>query len=343
MADPRLHIDAADKVSSGEYFTVSVFDPSLKNTTPYLVNVLIIFNNKEYVITEEDNGEITLLAPQVVTNTTYMIEAYKGNYLPGFKNITVMPAKHNYSTLVITLKSFTVDANEKFLVIVTDEEGNPIEDATVRIENFTGKGTSGFTDKNGYAYLIAPNVDEITILAQKDGYNNAVKKLMITTIPTGLNGIIQDPHTPLIIAAAFLLIAIIYVYLKNRGDISRFYRRDRHPLDDKTIEDKTITREEFSKEKNMEFYPIKIESRSKVEEIHITKPRKEGKIIKIDEEEDFPWFDDKSSDKEDTQKYSDIQKEIDTITSKINERETWFEGVDEIREKIDKKLKKYKQ
>ncbi len=329
LAEPQLYIDTVDRVSSGEYFTVSVFDPSLKNTTPYLVNVLIIFNNKEYVITEEENGEIALLAPQVITNTTYMIEAYKENYKPGFKNITIIPAKHNHSSLIITLKSFTVRANEKFLVIVTDEEGIPIENATVRIENFTGKGTTGFTDKNGYTYLTAPNTGEITIVAQKEGYNNGFKKLMITTVSSGLNSIIQNPHTPLIIAAGILMIAIIYVYFRNREDILNFNRRKF------LSENKKIITQNIIREKNTNLYPIKIESKSKVEEIHITKPKDEKKIVQIDKEDDFPWFTD--------DQYRDIQKEIDNLTSKVNEQETWFEGVDEIKEKIDKKIRKYKQ
>lgn len=328
-AEPQLYIDTVDRVSSGEYFTVSVFDPSLKNTTPYLVNVLVIFNNKEYVITEEENGEITLLAPQVITNTTYKIEAYKEDYRPGFKNITVIPAKHNHSSLVITLKSFIVSANEKFLVLVTDEEGIPIENVTVRIENFTGKETTGLTDKNGYTYLKAPNIKEITIIAQKEGYNKGFKKLMITTVSSGPNSIIQNPHTPLIIAAAVLVIAIIYVYLRGGENILNFDRR-RYPSENKKIITQNTVREE-----NTKLHPIRIENKSKVEEIYITKPKDDKKIIQINKEDDFPWFTDNQ--------HSDIQREIDNLTSKINEQETWFEGLDEVKEKIDRKIRKYKQ
>ena len=329
-ADSQLYIDSVDTVSSGELFTVSVFDPSLKNMTPYLVNVLIIFNDKEYLITEEGNGEITITAPRVINNTTYLIEAYKEGYTPGFKNITITPAKYIHSKLVVTLDLFKVDANKGFLVIVTDEKGNPIEGATVKIKGFTGTETTNFTDKEGYTHLIAPDTDEITIIAQKEGYIDGIKKLMIVATTDESEDILHNQYTPLIIAAAILLLTIIYINFRERKPIFKGIEPKKsyaHPNLENEWKKNVVDENKNSSNS------IKVENKSKVEEIHITKPRIEKKIVTIADEENFSWFNNNNV----------TQEKIDNLTTKFNKQDPWFEGIDEIRDKIDKKIKKYKK
>jgi hypothetical protein len=85
----------------------------------------------------------------------------------------------------------------------------------------------------------------------------------------------------------------------------------------------------------------------KVEEIRISRPRKEKEIVPINAEEEkvdeaiprkvrrrheYDWF----------EGTDDIRYEIDKITGKIDEEgaDKWFEGIDDIRAKIDEKVKK---
>jgi len=66
-------------VSSGENFSVSVYDPTIHNGTPYLVDVTIEFNGDYYEITDESPGaELILTAPLVTTKKTYLIASFFG-------------------------------------------------------------------------------------------------------------------------------------------------------------------------------------------------------------------------------------------------------------------------
>lgn len=349
-AEPtQLQIDVADTVYGGEEFKVSVFDPFPQNGTPYLVDVLIEFNGQQYYVTSQDeNGEITIKAPVVVNATNYTIIAYKEGYTPGYKNITVLPGFPNSSMqLVITPDVFTIDAYQQFSVVITDELGNRIEGVTVGIQNYVGKGSVDYTDSNGRAYLTAPNTAEIVIIAQKEGYFDGTETLLVNTAPGTLDAILQNPYTPIIIAACVLVAAIIYVGIKEGKPFSC---SPSHPSSSSQLPtnqtssinstDHPFTPEEhqFSSSKKQE---------SKIEEIHVTKPQDERKVVHVDiptpqnqqtlvkqkqvTPEEFQWF-------EGTE---DIQNKVDELTGKTitSGKEEWFEGLDIIRTKIDKKIK----
>ena len=85
----------------------------------------------------------------------------------------------------------------------------------------------------------------------------------------------------------------------------------------------------------------------KVEEIRITRPSKDKEIVPIktkedetekvinrkkNQQHDYDWF--KGTD--------DIRYEIDKLTGEVDEEgaDKWYEGVDNLKEKIDEKMKK---
>jgi len=325
--NPQLYIDTVDKVSSGGSFTVSVYTyPPPQNMTPYVVDVLIIFNGKEYVIGGEDeDGEITIVAPHVVENTTLQIVAYKEGYNPGFKNITITPSPYNSSNkLVVTPNVFILKAHQKFTVTITDENGKPVEGVTVGIRNYTGEGSIDKTDANGYANLIAPNTPEITIIAEKEGYIDGVENIPVI-IATEDQPFYDTQFLYLIVAALILLASIIYVTIKDKLNIG--LKKDTISIDG----DSSKLSKESVEVSEKEDIDIVVERKKddKIEEIYIRRPsNKIAESNQLSSEEDFQWF---TEDK--------IQQRIDELTKNVEGEEEWFKGVEEIRIKIDKKLK----
>ena len=92
---------------------------------------------------------------------------------------------------------------------------------------------------------------------------------------------------------------------------------------------------------------VKPDEDPKVEEIRISRPRKEKEVVDVETEDDetekvinkkklqqrdYDWFE--GSD--------DVQYEIDKLTGEVDEEglDKWYEGVDGLKEKIDEKVKK---
>ena len=112
--EKQLIIDVTKEVYESENFSVSVYDPNLENASPYLINVLIEFDGKQYNITENDeNREIILAAPQISKDAIFTITASKTGYESATTNISVIKKEtQNESQLVITPDGsiYTIDA-----------------------------------------------------------------------------------------------------------------------------------------------------------------------------------------------------------------------------------------
>jgi len=201
-------------VYSRENFSVSVYDPSIQNSTPYLVNVTIEFNGAYYEITDDTpGGELQLTAPLVTSKTTYDIFAYKQGYEPTNTTLFVEPSP-SYQ-LVITVGSYEVDAKKAFSVLVTDENANPMQGATVLIQGQSGSGSQDTTDQAGIATLIAPNIEEIHLVAFKQNYTQATKTIWVRTTPGFFESLFSNPLFPVFLAVVILIAAILYVQLSK--------------------------------------------------------------------------------------------------------------------------------
>jgi hypothetical protein len=355
----NLQIIAIDKVTEGEYFTVSVLDPEdFEGETPFLIDVNINFNGVNYQITAgNENGEINLLAPEVNQNTSFLIMASKDGYNSTNKTIIIInnESQNKLPELIVTPEFYTIDAGNQFAVFVTDENGNVISGVTVAIQSY---GTPSITDDVGKAWLTAPkDKDSATIIAQKDGYvDYKHTDIKINIPPNWWETFIKSTYFPIFIAVIILLFAIIFVNYKQKKSI---YNRASEIIKEKTIkkynpDDKNISNSlDENKEKLNDYSSLKASVRirpdpdPKVEEIRISRPNKEKEIIPVDTKEDetekiikrkkmhtheYDWF----------EGTDDIRYEIDKLTGKIDEEhlDKWFEGVDDLKKKIDEKVKK---
>ncbi len=161
----RLVVECEDSVNEGESFSILIKD---QDGNP-VKNATVWFNFKCYET--DENGEIDLIAPDVLLSTRYLIYVEKEGYLSASKWITIMES----------------GIGEKFLKIIAPLALHPWQDFEVRVVNAEGEGIEGVdvemryglidvsskTDENGYLEMNAPplgNDEYITLIATKDGY-----------------------------------------------------------------------------------------------------------------------------------------------------------------------------
>jgi hypothetical protein len=270
-------------------------------------------------------------------------------------NIASAQEQHELS---ITLDGsiYTVKANEKFSVVVKNETGKSVSGATVGIQG--GMGVVETTNIDGRAWLTAPgDRTEITIKAQKEGYQYATTTVKIDTSPGLIEILMQNQYTPIALAVIAVIVVIVLVNLRQRKQIDVRTKKisKEQTLKRHSSHGAVVSLQPSVKIENQpvnQYGPtenIDIESKRgpKVEEIRISRPRKEKEIVPINAEEEkvdeaiprkvrrrheYDWF----------EGTDDIRYEIDKITGKIDEEgaDKWFEGIDDIRAKVDEKIKK---
>ena len=159
----NLEIVVQDEVDEEEFFFVSVMDPEILEDSPWLIDVIIEFDGRQYKI--NDSAEVEIQAPQVNQDKEYIIIASKEGYNPS--NKTIIVRNFEIVSLFISHDDFVVDAGERFSITVTenDKNGKPVVGVRIAIQSF---GQPAFTDDNGRAWLTAPeDWEKITILASQ--------------------------------------------------------------------------------------------------------------------------------------------------------------------------------
>ncbi len=344
----QMEIDAPSEVYSEETFQVSIYDPDITTGSPYLNEVTINFNGAQYEI-DADSDSVSIQAPSVTKDTEYTISASK----TGYPNVeTTITVSKKLSLIVIPEKQ-TVKENERFAVKVTDSEGNKISGATVTIQNY---GSTETTDPDGYVWLRAPeDREKIKVIATKNGYEQGSSTIGVNTNPSIIQQILQSPYTPVFIAVALLILAIIVVNIRQKRSIDyrakeitnekvlNKYSPSPHGV---IIPSPADEKEEIRGQTGMSKKPG-----PKVEEIRISRPRKDKEIFSINREKreekrkvmpvqtrqksESDWFEGKD----------DLKYEIDKMTGEIDEEELdkWFEGTKDIQDKINERVKKKKK
>lgn len=338
------------KPISGQNFTVSVYDPTIVNDTPYLTDVKIKFQDKNYSITDQlPNRELTFKAPIVYTPTSISLKAYKENYNSTNKTITIIPDS-TPSHVVITVINETLKSNEYFTLKVTDEFNKPIQNATVSIQNCQDDETDGFTNNTGYITLRAPNKQEITILAQKEGYQEDTIELWTEINKDSTSTLLSHPQTPVFIAVLILISTIIFVTLKNKKITFRPSLKSKKMLRGKkssssgksSVDMKDINKNNLKRIQKS----LKQSSNSKVEEILISKPKEQKETITLPSNKHENERRHQRNKNRRNPKSDSVEEKVDQLISTQSlktEKNEWFEGTTSIRNTIDNKIKKRKK
>lgn len=335
-----------DEVDEDEYFIISVYTLNESGVPEWKIDVDIEFNGIHYTI--DETGEITLQAPEVDSDRLFFVYASKEGHNSSNETITVL---NNVSRKLRISTTDVVDGGKLFSVYVKDENGNPIPNVLVGIENIWKE--SDETDDEGRAWLTAPeDKDTITILAQKDGYIQDKVTIRVNIEPPWWESLIKSWYFPILIATIILILVVLYVNFRQKKSI---YTRAKEISDNKTIEkyeEISLKKDKSGEKQESQYYSkdavrIKPDEDSKVEEIRISRSRKEKEIVPVESEEDkfekvisrkkiqrrdYDWF----------EGTDDIRYEIDKLTGEIDEEgiDKWYEGVDDLKEKIDEKVKK---
>ena len=338
------------EIYEGKEFKITVIDPN-NDYNSYVTNVTIEFNNKVYYITKESNRELTIQAPSVEYDKDFTINAEKENLSIETK-ITV-----NDLNLQIEPKNHVVEANKKFSITVTDGE-QPVEGAIVYIQSFLGSDEVK-TNENGVAILEAPNDrNEIIIIASYGEYERQEITLAVNIEPGFFEK--YGEYLPIGFAAIILIAVVIFVNFRQKKavfaraqEITHQKKIERYGLKDKYESKNEDNKKDVFKESSLnDQFRVSSKPDSKVEEIRISRNKKEKEIVPIKTNEDKTkeilnkkknqinknnqdWF----------QGTDDVRYEIDKLTGKVDEEglDKWFEGVDNLKEKIDKKVKKDKK
>jgi len=350
--EEQLYIDTdVNEIEEGKEFLVYVYILNETGFPVYQTDVEISFNDQQYQIT--DSGEypgVPIQAPPVDEDTEFTITAEKEGYNSTTHEITVL---NKLPRLVVTPDEFTIDAGKSFSVLITDSEsGDEVEGASVYIENVYDAGIT--TKSNGRVSLVAPDdYESIRIIAQKEGYQDGYESVWINIEPSIWSELQENPNTFIAIAAILLISVIIYVTLRQRKGIDS---RAKEISKEETLknygisENVTLSTSDENKpsEQSSLQGDVRIQPQrdAKVEEIRISKPRKERIIISANDQKEEDEVDSrkKTIDPEDKwfEGTDDIRYEIDKLTGEIDEegKDKWFEGIDDIREKIDEKIRK---
>jgi len=340
-SEEQLYIDCLDAVEENEEFLVSVYtyNESLIPKTQNDVN--ITFQEIVYPLSEEI---LSLASLSVDEDTDFLIIASKTGFLSAYKNITK----------IVAPGGILVKPDQQFYVIVKDQDDNPINGATVFIQNF---GSNVETDLDGNAILQSPKDGEtIAVKAKKDGYGSDSLEFTLIAEKSFWQGIIEHRFFPLFAAFIVLVIAVIFVYFRQKRSI---YTRAKQISDKKVVEKYTSSDESFSNAKKYgydtpgssnDLVHIRPSSDSKVEEIRITRPQKQKEVVPVQTKKDVIKNDTLQSNKTNKdsewfQGTDDIKYEIDKLTGEIDEEgiDKWFEGVDELKDKVKERMKKKKK
>jgi len=343
--------------TGGQNFTISVYDPNITDDTPYLTNVQLKFLNNTYFITDDlENRELQLSSPTVHYPTTFTIQASKEDYNTTNTTITILPASTLPPHLVITLiedQSLTADAI--FTIKVTDEYNTPIQNATVSIKNIQTAQSDGLTNQTGYITLKAPNQQEITILAQKEGYQDDSFDIWIETKQDTTTTLLSHPMTPVLIAFCILIGSIIFVTLKNNKQIIKKTVRKQTKSTSKknSLAIENVSKSQQTKPESISSAQKKsidksIDYSPKIEEIHIKKYKPEQKIMHVESKDtkkpdssqlhsshkhtEHQWFNSSDS----------VESQVDQILLENNsktKKNDWFEGTESLRNVIDSTIK----
>ncbi len=269
----------------------------------------------------------------------------------------ISPILAQEKQLFITLNGQQiVKSNEPFTITVKDEYNLPVEGVSVGIQSIVGQ--TEITDEDGVALLTAPsNYNEITIIAQKDGYGEGKKTVKIYIPPGFIESLLQNQYMPIVVAVIAVISAILIVNFRQKRRTKNVVSETpkEQPIQSCSSLGVVVSLSSDGKkagqrvEKGVPTEEIHMDSKSgpKVEEIRISRPRKDKEIfsVKTDEEDiekiaarkkkrkhEYDWFEGED----------DLRYKIDKITGEIDEEgvDKWFEGIDDIRSKIDGKIKK---
>jgi hypothetical protein len=174
----------------------------------------------------------------------------------------------------------------------------------------------------------------------------------VNIIPPWYDEIIHHPFLPILFAIIVLVIIIILVHFRQKKSIFDKTKKITDKKLFKKYEEINLEKEKPTPKTKKEYYSpenirVQQNNETKVEEIRISRPRKEKEVISVKTVDDEI---DKVIQKKKSRTHhqawfvghDEIKYEIDKLTGDIDEKglDKWYEGKDHIKDKINEKVKK---
>jgi hypothetical protein len=205
VSQENIILNVKNEINESEIFNIYVNDSSgypLKEVT-------IKFNSYEQ--TTDENGIVSFLAPDVISNEFLLIEANKYGYQSASTSIEILDVDNATSEskkLKICVEPIVAE-NQEFTVTIRDENDNYISNARVLF-----RGTYLETDYKGQVSFISPDVswdEKYQIVATKNGYESDSNKITIKNT--------EDFQYWLIVIAIVVVIIIGFIAYFRYGSL----------------------------------------------------------------------------------------------------------------------------
>lgn len=333
------HIDSI--IFEGRTYDVVV---SSENESVVLdVNITVLGTT---YVTSLSEPYITISAPRFDESDSLIIIATK----KGYQNATLELAVLKGELLVVTDRVM-VEEKEEFEVVVTDQDGNPVEGAFVFVAE---DATPLLTDQYGRVVVLAPEIDifsTTTIQVIKSGYLPGSTAIHIEAVKGFFFDFTEAQFLqilPILLALLVVIFSIIYVLIKQN-------RTPKTPMDRKP---KNVPNEQLSypvekqpgRNKQVRFSQMEkneitlSNSESRVEEIRIPVQAKKKETTYLSEQkEDTQRPEDDKLHEDEWFKGQDYMRyKLDELTGIIDQQTDgkWFEGQHDTKHKVDEALKK---
>jgi len=172
ISSRTILIEVERTIEEGELFSLI-----LTNEQHDPLQGVSVYFNAQKQITDE-YGSVSFLAPEVVDNTVYSLEAQRYGYLPASVTIEIVDSDGGNGASTKQLSIFTVkkiSEKESFSILVKDQYGNSVSNVQIKF-----LGTYSYTDYSGSITVKAPEVswdETFTIVATKANYESTSKSI----------------------------------------------------------------------------------------------------------------------------------------------------------------------
>ena len=350
--EPELLIEVYDSSDWNESAGAIIFEGRSYDITVCTENDSVILGvNITYLgttyLTSLSEPYITVEAPSFDESDVVVITATKDGFQPGTIELTVLKGE-----LSIVANQVVVKENTEFKVTVTDQEGNPVQDALVYV---TEDAAPILTNPQGSVVVRAPEIDIVTtatLYVIKSGYLSGSTTIRIENVQGTLFNLPESQFLqilPVLLAVLVVIFSVLYVLIRKKrtpqGPPQNIHKTEpEEPPSYHTKQHQRFKTESARYPETMTRDLSTSNPESRVEEIRIpVQVKKKETTIIAEQKEDVQISQEETKHPDEWFKGQEYMRyKIDELTGKIDQKTDgkWFEGEQDTKYKVDETLKK---
>ena len=184
---------STDYIVETNEFTITV-----KDEDDPVIGANVWFNSAKY--TTDSNGNVNIIAPDVLVTTNYGIIVNKTGYKSNSTMITINEADLGLKLMEI-INPYIVEPGEKDIEITVISKNGGLENVSIDLYYEDSKLSEYKTDNNGKAYITSPSIDNdnyFSLLVSKTGYEtySSEEEIIISLFEQNLASDLNIKLTP---------------------------------------------------------------------------------------------------------------------------------------------------